>query len=118
MDITAINSFITELESSETSLSNIRNLAALYSVRDRLVKENERDNTIKELNDILPSYIAYVDAKKRYQTHKGSTEDIMIELRHVCKEIKEFVGTLYSGTDTVDERKLIKKSLAELQATI
>ena len=64
MDLIAINRMIDELEESDTSLSNVRNLSALYNVRTQLLGTN---TVIKELNDILPSYTEYIEVKKRYQ---------------------------------------------------
>ena len=56
MDISTINDLIDELENSETSLSNIRNLSALYTVKAHLLGTPNYDTTTKELSDILPSY--------------------------------------------------------------
>lgn len=42
-------------------------------------------------------------------------EAVYIAMSAVCKEIKEFVQTLYSGTDTPKERELIKQMIKEIQ---
>lgn len=116
MDIKTINELIRELESSETSLSNIRNLSALYNVRTYLLHNTiKTDNTTKELGDILPSYLGYIDTKRKYQLHEITDEAVYIAMSAVCKEVKEFVQTLYSGTDTPKERELIKQMIKEIQ---
>ena len=108
MNTDMLNTMIKELEREETTLSNIRNLASLYIVRDHL--NSLVSNTVEqELNDILPSYRNYVDIKTRYQRHEVSDEFICMALRSVCKEIAEFIHTLYSCTDMPEERNLIKK---------
>lgn len=108
MNISTINELIDELENGETSLSNVRNLSALYNVRAYLLGSKKFDRTAKELNDILPSYLNYIDVKRRYQLKKITETGVLLQLGNVCKEINEFIHTLYSGTDTPEERKVIK----------
>lgn len=115
MDINTINSLIDELEDSESSLSNIRNLSALYTVKAHLLGTSNYDSTTAELNDILPSYIQYIEAKKSYQMHKTTSKDVCINMQKLCKEIKDFIQTLYSNTDMPEERKLIKQMIKEIQ---
>lgn len=112
MDITLINEMIDELEESETSLSNIRNLSALYNVKSHMRKE---DNATKELSDILPSYLDYIDIKRQYQLHEMPPDAVYTAMCNVCKEIKEFIRALYSGTDTQKERDLITQMIREMQ---
>ena len=115
MDISTINDLIDELENGDTSLSNIRNLSALYNVKSHLLGSNNYDNTTKELSDILPSYLQYIDTKRRYQLHEITDELLYINMKELCKEIKEFIQSLYSGTDTPKERELIKQMVNEIQ---
>lgn len=115
MDISTINDLIDEMENSDTSLSNIRNLSALYNVKSHLLGSNNYDNTTKELSDILPSYLQYIDTKRRFQLHEITDELLYINMKELCREIKEFIQALYSGTDTPKERELIKKMIKEIQ---
>lgn len=115
MNISTINELIDDLENAETSLSNIRNLSALYNVKTHLLGTEKFDKTAKELNDILPSYINYIETKRRYQLKEINETNVLIQLQRVCKEIKEFIQTLYSGTDTPEEREILQKMIKEMQ---
>jgi len=116
MNLAVINNMITELEKNDdTSLSNIRNLSALYIVRDHLSIEESNDKTVSELNDILPSYIQYKAIKRKYQLGEASKERVLSYLKSVCKEIKEFMQTLYSGTDMQEERDILKQLVKDMQ---
>ena len=115
MNMTTINDLIAELESGDTSLSNIRNLSALYSVKSHLLGANNFDSTTKELSDILPSYLGYINVKRKYQLHETTEDAVYINMKQLCREIKEFIQSLYSGTDTPKERELIKQTIKEIQ---
>ena len=118
IDISVINNLINDFENSDSSLSTIRNLSALYNVRTHLLSSNHKettDKTTKELSDILPSYIQYINAKRRYQLHEITNETVYINMKELCKEIKEFMQALYSGTDTEKERELLKQMIKEIQ---
>lgn len=117
MKLSEINDLIDGLENSETSLSNVRNLSALYIIRNHLLGSKIYDNTVKELNDILPSYLQYVEAKRKYQMGEITENSILLYLNNVCKEIKEFIQTLYSGTDIEQERELIQNLIKQLTGT-
>ena len=117
MNLDTINELIDELEHSDTSLSNIRNLSALYNVKTHILGSNNFDGTVKELNDILPSYIKYIDTKRRYQLKEITIDNVLIQLENVCKEIGEFLQKLYQGTDTNDERLYIHNLIAQLKET-
>ena len=116
MDINTINDLIKEMENGETTLSNIRNLSALYNVRNILLnnKEETQTQTETELKDILPSYLGYINIKRKYQLHKTTNENVIIAMKALCTEIKEFIQTLYSSTDTPQERDIIKEMLKEM----
>lgn len=114
MDLVIINDLIDELEQSDTSLSNVRNLSALYNVKTHLLGTEIYNNTIKELNDILPSYIDYLDIKRKYQLGEIQENVLFSYLESVCKEIREFIQILYSGTDTPKERDIIKNLIRQL----
>lgn len=115
MNLDTINELIDELEHGDTSLSNIRNLSALYNVKSHMLGTKNFDSTTKELHDILPSYLGYVDVKRKYQLHETTEDAVYINMKELCKEIKEFIQTLYSSTDTPKERELIKQMLKEIQ---
>lgn len=115
MDISTINNLIDELESGDTSLSNIRNLSALYNVKSHLVGNQKFDSTLKELNDILPSYLDYINIKRRYQMKETTIDNVLIQLDNVCNEIGEFLKTLYASTDTKEERDYIHKLINYLK---
>lgn len=116
MDIGTINGMIDELERSEPSLSNIRNLSALYIVRDQLLtKTIQADKPVKELRDILPSYQAYIEEKKKYQLNEGSLERVCNALGAVLAETWDFVHALYKSTDTEQERMRLRDFRKHIQ---
>lgn len=115
INISTINDLIDELENGDTSLSNIRNLSALYNVKAHLLGTQTYDSTTKELKDILPSYLQYIEIKRKYQLHEISEDAVYINMKELCKEIKEFIQALYSGTDTPKEREMLKHMLKEVQ---
>lgn len=114
MDINTINDLIKEIENGETTLSNIRNLSALYNVRNILLNNKEETQTQTELKDILPSYLGYINIKRKFQLHKTTNENVIIAMKALCTEIKEFIQTLYSSTDTPQERDIIKEMIKEM----
>ena len=87
MKLEDINNLIDDLEEAEPSLSNIKNLAALYNVRTNLLGMVNPDRTSKELNDILPSYIKYIDTKRKYQIGELTKEAVHINMKELCLEI-------------------------------
>lgn len=114
MNVQELNNMIQELEKSEPSLSNIRNLSSLYIVRKNLL-ENNVNIVTKELNDILPSYIDYVKIKRKYQLNEVTEQAVYLSMQQVCGEIKEFLHILYSNTDTSKERKMIRNLIDHLK---
>ena len=113
MDLITVNELIDELEQSETSLSNIRNLSALYNVKTHLVGTTY-DSVENELKDILPSYRQYIDAKRRYQLKEATVENVTYNMKKLCQEIAEFIKTLYSGTESQEERTILKKMIKDM----
>lgn len=114
MDINTINDLIKDTENGETTLSNIRNLSALYNVKNMILNNKEETQTQTELKDILPSYLGYINIKRKYQLHKTTNENVIIAMKALCTEIKEFIQTLYSSTDTPQERDIIKEMIKEM----
>lgn len=117
MNIKDIDKEISTLENSVYSLSNVRNLSALYNVREHLSNaiQSKPDALQRELDDILPQYRLYCDIKRQYQLGKTSEEDVIRAMRNVCKEIYEFLLLLYQNTDMSIERKQLKSMLNDLQ---
>ena len=76
---------------------------------------NKYDRTTKELSDILPSYLQYINTKRKYQLREISDEAVYINMKALCREIKEFIQTLYSSTDTEKEREILVQTLKEIQ---
>ena len=111
MDLADINKTIKELENDSTTFENCGKLASLYLVRDHF-----NDNKVQEeLNDILPQYSKYVDIKYRYQLGEVSEKAVENQIKKVCREITEFIKTLYSCTDMPIEREYIKNMIGGLQ---
>lgn len=111
MDINDINRTIQELKEDSTTFENCERLAHLYTVREHLFKNEVQ----KEFDDILPQYSKYVSMKRKYQLGEISEAAIEKQIKLVCKEISEFMHTLYSATDMPIEREYIKKMLNGLQ---
>lgn len=116
MDIQAINEAIEELEKDDTTVDNVSELASLYIVKEHL--SNSCMPTIssveKELMDILPSYKKYCDIKRQYQLNLLPRKSVVNGMRGICIEIEEFINTLYSSTDTAEERHLLHNTLQQL----
>lgn len=115
MNIETINDMIDDLEQAETSLSNIRNLSALYNVRTQILGTNKFNKTTKELSDILPSYLQYIEIKRKYQLHEVTEDVLYNNMKELCREIKEFIQSLYSGTDTQQERDMLMQVIKDMQ---
>lgn len=105
LDIEQILDTIKELENSDTTFDNCIKLASLYIVRNNYPS----DNVENELDDILPCYNEYLKIKKEYQLGKTNKEQVITSMELVCKEIKEFIRALYSGTDMQEERDLLER---------
>ena len=113
----AIIDNIEELENSNTTVENVKELASLYIVRTNYKNTNlpeYHNESTKELKDILPQYAKYMEIKREYQLGNVSAQAVRTAIRRVCKEIFEFINTLYSCTDMKDERDCIKKLIMNL----
>lgn len=110
MDISEIERTIKQLEGGDTTFESCRKLATLYVVRDNLTT----DNVEKELNDILPCYRRYIQIKRDYQTGRATDDLLVNSMESVCKEITEFIETLYNNTELFKERLKIEKTIKEL----
>ncbi len=116
MDLVAIEDAISILEESDTTPENVSELASLYICRDNLQNRLETlpDAITDELSDILPYYTKYRDIKRRYQMHQTTEGEVIKGIKDVCRELSEFIGVLYSGTDMNKERLCIKQMLVQL----
>ena len=112
MDIKIINEMIEELEDSDTTYTNVEDLASLYIVREKL--NVSTDNVVKELNDILPAYNVYKTVKRNYQLNGIDKLKVLRQLESVCRELKDFICRLYSNSDSPEEREIIFKTIKAL----
>ena len=113
LNITEINNTIIELENGDTTFANCQKLASLYIVRDKL--SNHVNAVEHELSDILPQYKNYCAVKRKYQLSELTVDAVINSIGGVCKEIQEFIETLYGSTDTQEERERIQQMIQNLQ---
>ena len=117
MDIKIIDELINELEQCDTTYSNIRDLAALYTVKDRLGGSpsiaNESDN---EADDILPAYNRYTTSKMLYQLGTGNLDAVLSDIQLLCSEISELIESIYNSA-SIEERRHISGMLTKLNLT-
>ena len=76
---------------------------------------SELDAIQSELEDILPSYIKYKQSKIDFERNKIAQDVPITYMKRVCKEIKEFIEILYSGTNTMEERNIIRNMIDDLK---
>ena len=115
LDMDMVESTIRELENSDTTFVNCDKLASLYIIREHF---SVKDEVTKELSDILPHYYIFCDKKREYQVNKVGEDVVIDSLQTVCNEILEFIQTLYSSTDMVEERTIILSLIDKLQDNI
>lgn len=121
MNIGDINRTIEKLEKGSTTFENCERLASLYIVREHQQNANltvvnaSEKGVINELNDILPSYSLYCNKKREYQMNRLGSNVVLKSLMDVCREILEFIHTMYSGTDLPEERDIIVETLSNIQ---
>ena len=108
MKIETLNNMIADLENSEESLSNIRNLSALYMVRNNI----NVDKVTNELNDVLPSYMQYVKIKREYQMGETSKEKIASYCGNIDCEFL-FDKVEYCSQNRIDRMQAFNTSSAE-----
>jgi hypothetical protein len=92
----------------------------LINVRDYLqnVTQSVPDSLERELNDILPQYKNYCAVKRQYQLGQATDDLVVVSMRQVCKEVKEFLLILYQHTDTKIDRNMIKRMLEETEEAL
>lgn len=109
MNLREIEDTIEELENGDTTYDNCIKLSALYSVRDNL-----KSDTRKELDDVLPLFKMYVAVKTKYQLGELPQASLSLAMHDLCKEVREFIETLYKNTELKEERETIKDMLTKL----
>jgi len=109
MNMQEISDTIEELENGPTTFDSCIKLSALYNVRDNL-----HSDTQKELEDVLPQFRMYVAVKAKYQLGELHEEDLKFAMRSMCRDIEEFLETLYNNTELQGERDIIHKMLSDL----
>ena len=121
LDMNLVENTIQELENSDTTFVTCEKLASLYIVRhfntdnSNAVIKAVSDDVEKELSDILPHYKKYCEMKREYQLNGTNKDAMLMQLMQVCREILEFVHTLYSTTDLPDQRAIIVGTLSNIQ---
>lgn len=120
LNLEEINEAIYQLENGSTTYDTCSKLASLYIVKDKLINPlpSMVDRVETELNDILPQYKMYCTVKRKYQLNELTEKAVYLAMQDVCTEIKEFIQTLYSGTDTQEERNMIKELIYNLQEAL
>ena len=117
MNIEQIKNEIDVLENSALTSENARDLASLYIIKSEYENNHKvsiTTNTQKELNDIFPSYLKYVEAKKDYQFGKANDDFLIHSFNMLCQEVGEFLTSLYASTDMVKERKSFKNMIKNI----
>ena len=116
-----INELIDELKQCDTTYNNVRDLAALYEVRDRFENNEEsikQTEVEKELSDILPAYEKYVEVKTKFQLTSTEEENMVYKLKLLCIEIFDLLKILYTNTNTDAERSEIRRCITRLTEEI
>lgn len=111
LNLADIREKIKELESQETSMQNCSKLSVLYTVLEH--NANHADTVTKELNDILPEYTNFVHTKRQYQTGLLPKEAVVSEMKKLCKELDEFIVSLYQCSDMPEERACLIDTLSK-----
>lgn len=116
LDIEEIDNTIETLENGATTFDNVLKLASLYIVKEHMqnVSTGQIDVSESELKDILPAYRKYVDVKKEFQLNHIDKSALISSMNIVCKEIKEFISTLYNNTECQECRNLIQNMIKSL----
>ncbi len=116
MNIEEIQNEIKTLENDATTFSNVSKLASLYIVNERLQNAFTEavDAPDRELNDILPAYRKYVEVKREFQLKNTDKTALIDSIQLVCKELQEFISTLYNNTECEECRNLIQNMIKSL----
>ena len=115
LDLQEINNTIESLENGITTFDVCNKLASLYIVREYMQKSAHNNNVETELKDILPRYREYCDIRRRYQLGEVGEIAVQNAMQYVCKEIKEFMQSLYTSTYNDSERAMLRNLIADLK---
>lgn len=107
MQLQSIENAIAELETAETTVKNVEELACLYIIKDHLSTGTKHSNSASN-SVFLPYYNLYIDDKRKFQRKEIPVDIIKEDIQNVCIEIVEFLTMLYSCTDSEYERKEVK----------
>lgn len=113
MGIAEIEQGIEELKNSGTTYQNCAKLADLITCMEYF-KRTDKDAVIAEYGDILPAYRAYSKTKKQYQMKEIGEQNLIVSMQAVCKEVQEFILSLYQNTEAPQERQDIIKMIDSL----
>lgn len=115
LDMQEVRNTIEELEAGDTNFNNCQKLAILYTVRNNYNAGGYVDKVESELSDILPQYRNYCKVKRAFQLQQVTSDKVIFSMHNVCKEIREFIQTLYSNTDIPEEREELKTMVQGLE---
>ena len=115
IDLNEIEDTIKDLENKPTTLDNCKILADMLII-EHFYKAHKND-VETELNDILPQYRRYREIKRKYQLQEVTESAVINAMNKVCKEICEFINTLYSCTDMPEEREQLQNLIQNLSST-
>ena len=119
MNINEIDKAIAELRAGATNYANCDKLACLVICRQFLTENSDiKEKVIQEYTDILPKYREYCEIKKQYQTGDLSEQKLINAMKDVCVEIQEFIETLYTNTELLQERTIIKFFIENFSKTL
>ena len=111
LNIAEVEDEIKRFEDKELTRSNCETLASLYIIRhfymNQPVNVIQEDKVIDEYEDILPSYSRYKQMKLKFQMNEVPKEAVQESIGLLCKEIQEFIHTLYISSDMEEERVII-----------
>lgn len=115
LDLTEIENTIEELENAPTTFANCQKLASLYIVLNHIntQEKQNKDTVIQEYSDILPAYTEFCKIKKQYQLNQVSIEAVTTGIKDVCREVYEFLQTLYNNSDIAEERHILVQSIKD-----
>lgn len=82
------------------------------------VLQQSNDVVLTELYEVIPSYKQYVIAKRRRQLNEISGELVLDTLSRLGKELRDFVKSLYTATDSENERIMLAKIITDLKDVV
>lgn len=114
MYLSQIEEAIEALKSEELTAESAYKLAALYIIRDNISTNNHSYSQEGDETSLLPYYSKYSNAKRRYQLNLTTESEVLCTIKFACKELSDFIDTIYSNTDMNKERICIKSTIRAL----